>query len=113
MRVSTLPWRGHVAGLAASFVLAAAVAGVLTAETQAAWPYLDASTTVLSLFATWLTARAKLENWRYWIVVDALLAWLYVARGLVFTVFLFLGYLVIAAAGFVEWRKIYRHQTAS
>jgi nicotinamide mononucleotide transporter len=67
---------------------------------------------VLSLFASWLTARVKLENWLYWIVVDAVLAWLYAAQGLVLTAFLFLVYLVIAAAGFIEWWKTYRRQTA-
>jgi nicotinamide mononucleotide transporter len=111
-RVSLLPWRGHVAGIAASLLLAAAVAHFLAAETQAAWPHLDASTMMLSLFASWLTACAKLENWLYWIVVDAVLVWLYAAQGLVFTAFLFLIYLVIAAAGFLEWLKIYRSQAA-
>jgi nicotinamide mononucleotide transporter len=110
-RISLLSWRGHVAGIAASLLLAAAIARFLAAETQAAWPHLDASTTVLSLFATWLTARAKLENWLYWIVVDALQASLYAAQGLVFTAFLFVVYLVIASAGFIEWSKTYRHQT--
>jgi nicotinamide mononucleotide transporter len=112
VRVSTLPWRGHVTGIAASLLLAAAIARVLAAETQAAWPHLDASTTVLSLFASWLTARAKLENWLYWIVVDAVQAWLYAAQGLVFTAFLFLVYLVVASAGFIEWLKTYRRPTA-
>jgi nicotinamide mononucleotide transporter len=113
LRVSLLSWRGHVAGIAASLMLAAAIARLLAAETQAAWPHLDASTTVLSLFATWLTARTKLENWLYWIALDAVLAWLYAAQGLVFTAFLFLVYLVIASAGFVEWLKTYRRQTAA
>jgi nicotinamide mononucleotide transporter len=113
LRVSLLSWRGHVAGIAVSLMLAAAIARLLAAETQAAWPHLDASTTVLSLFATWLTARTKLENWLYWIALDAVLAWLYAAQGLVFTAFLFLVYLVIASAGFVEWLKTYRRQTAA
>jgi nicotinamide mononucleotide transporter len=110
-RISLLSWRHHVAGIAASLLLAGAIARFLTAETQAAWPHLDASTTVLSLFATWLTARGKLENWLYWIVVDAVQAWLYAAQGLVFTAFLFLVYLVIASVGFIEWSKTYRRQT--
>ena len=66
---------------------------------------------VLSLFATWLTAAGKLENWLYWIVIDAVQAWLYATQGLVFTGFLFLVYLVIASVGFNEWSKTYRHQT--
>ena len=105
-RISLLSWRGHVAGIAASLLLAVAIARFLAAETQAA----DASTMVLSLFASWLTAHGKLENWLYWIVVDAVQAWLYAAQGLVFTAFLFLVYLVIASVGFIEWSKTYRRQ---
>jgi nicotinamide mononucleotide transporter len=110
--VSLLSWRGHVAGIGASLLLAAAIARFLAAETQAAWPHLDALTTMLSLFASWLTARAKFESWLYWIVIDTVLAWLYAVQGLVFTAFLFLVYLVVAAAGFIEWLKTYRRQTA-
>jgi nicotinamide mononucleotide transporter len=107
-----LSWRGHVAGIAASLLLAVVMARFLAAETQAAWPHLDALTMVLSLFAAWLTARGKVENWLYWIILDAVQAWLYAAQGLLFTAFLFLVYLVIASVGFVEWSKTYRRQTA-
>ena len=110
-RISLLSWRGHVAVIAASLLLAVAIAGFLAAETQAAWPHVDASTMVLSLSAAWLTARGKLENWLYWIAVDVVQAWLYTAQGLVFTAFLFLVYLVIASVGFIEWSKTYRRQT--
>jgi nicotinamide mononucleotide transporter len=111
--VSLLSWRGHVAGIGASLLLAAAIARFLAAETQAAWPHLDALTMMLSLFASWLTARAKLESWLYWIIIDTVLAWLYAVQGLVFTAFLFLVYLVFAAAGFIEWSKTYRRQAAA
>jgi len=110
--VSLLSWRGHVAGIGASLLLAAAIARFLAAETQAAWPQLDALTTMLSLFASWLTVRAKLESWLYWIAIDTVLAWLYAVQELVFTAFLFLVYLVVAVAGFIEWFKTYRRQTA-
>jgi nicotinamide mononucleotide transporter len=109
-RVLLLSWRGHVAGIVASLLAAAAIGRFLAEQTQAAWPHVDASTTVLSLFASWLTARAKLENWLYWIVVDAVLAWLYAAQGLVFTAFLFIVYGLVAVAGFIEWTKAYRRQ---
>ena len=111
-RVSLLSWWGHVAGIAASLLLAVFIARFLAAETQAAWPHLDASTMVLSLFATWLTATGKLESWLYWIAIDAVQVWLYAAQGLVFTALLFLTYLVIAFVGFIEWLKTYRRQTA-
>ena len=49
----------------------------LAAETDAAWPLLDSLTTWFSLLATWLAARAKLENWLYWIVIDGVLVFLF------------------------------------
>lgn len=110
-RVSLMSWRGHAVGVAASLALAEAVARLLSAQTQAPWPRLDASTTVLALFASWLTARGKLENWLYWIVVDAVQAWLYAAQGLVFTAVLFVIYVAVAIAGFFEWARTYRRQT--
>jgi nicotinamide mononucleotide transporter len=109
-RISLLSWRGHALGVAASLLLAMLIARFLAAETQAAWPYLDASSMMLSLFATWLAVSGKLENRLYWIVIDAVQSWLYATQGLVFTAFLFLLYLVIAFAGFIEWTKTYRHQ---
>src|SRR5262249_19041041 len=75
-RVSLLPWWAHAAGIAASLLLAVFIARFLATETQAAWPHLDASTMVLALFATWLTAAGKLESWLYWIAIDAVQAWL-------------------------------------
>ena len=50
---------------------------LLAAETSAAWPLLDSLTTWFSLLATWLAARAKLENWLYWIVIDGVLVFLF------------------------------------
>ena len=46
----------------------------------AAWPLLDSVTTWFSLLATWLAARAKLENWLYWIVINALMVFLFYAQ---------------------------------
>ncbi|MEP7313332.1 MAG: nicotinamide mononucleotide transporter family protein, partial [Pseudomonadota bacterium] len=56
-RIGTWPARLHAAGIAAALLLSLLVARWLASETQAAWPYLDSATTVLSLLATWLVAR--------------------------------------------------------
>jgi nicotinamide mononucleotide transporter len=46
-----------------------------------------------------------LENWLYWIVIDAVSIPLYVDRELYLTAALFAVYLVIAVIGFVVWRR--------
>ena len=111
-RIGTWPLRLHAVGVAASLAVSVLVARWLASETQAAWPYLDSATTVLSLLATWLVARMKLENWLYWLAIDAVLVFLFAAQGLVFTATLFALYLVLAAAGYVSWNAKYRAQTS-
>lgn len=111
-RIGTWPWKWHVAGIAASLAASLVLARWLARETQAAWPYLDSATTVLSLLATWLVARMKLENWLYWLAIDAVLVFLFAVQGLVFTASLFALYLGLAVAGYFTWLRKYRLQTA-
>lgn len=87
-------------------------ARLLAAETNAAWPLLDSLTTWFSLFATWLAARAKLENWLYWIVIDGVLVFLFYMQDSPYLAVLNLLYVVIAAAGFVAWRRRFKAQQA-
>ncbi len=81
------------------------LAPTLGRYTAAAWPYLDTLVTGLSLLATWLTARAVLENWLYWFVVNVLSMFLYGSQGLVFVSVLYAVYFVIAIAGWRAWRR--------
>jgi nicotinamide mononucleotide transporter len=103
--VTRLPLRDNVLGVLATLAGGALLAAVLARGTQAAWPLLDSVTTLGSLFATWLVARGKLENWLWWIVIDALLVFLFAAQGLVFLALLSLLYVGLAAAGYVTWRR--------
>jgi len=102
----------HVLGIALSLAGAAVLAPWL-AGVDAAWPRLDAATTLLSLLATWLVARRVLENWLYWIAIDAVLVFLFAAQGLVFVALQFVVYLGIAVSGYLTWRRTWRAQTQS
>ena len=80
----------------------------LAGQTQAAWPFLDSLTTYGSLLATWLMAQVKLENWLYWIFLDAISLFLFAAQGLMLVSLLFTVYLVVSAVGFVAWFRTWR-----
>jgi len=92
-----------------SWVIIVALSGLtsryLASETQAAWPFLDSLTTWGSLLATWLTAQVKLENWLYWMVLDAISVFLFATQGLMFVALLFATYLVISTVGYVTWLR--------
>ena len=68
-------------------------------------PFWDAFTTSLSIIATWMLARKKLEHWLIWIFVDLVSATVYLYRGLYPTVFLFFVYTAMAGIGYYEWQK--------
>ncbi len=107
--VTTWPLRYHVIASVATVAVSALTARWLATETQAAWPFLDSLTTWGSLFATWLTARVKLENWLYWLLIDSTLAFLFAMQGLYFVALLSIVYLGVSAVGFAGWLKTYRN----
>jgi nicotinamide mononucleotide transporter len=106
--VSTWPMRWHVAACAAVVLTSALTAHWLASQTQAAWPFLDSLTTWGSLYATWLQARVKLENWLYWIFIDSVLSFLFGSQGLYLYALLSVVYLGFSAVGYVRWLKTYR-----
>jgi nicotinamide mononucleotide transporter len=85
---------------------------LLSRYTTAASPYLDSFTTVFSLFSTWMVTQKVLENWLYWVVIDAASIFLYDSREIFsLTPYLYALYTVIAIAGYLRWRKLYLSQT--
>jgi nicotinamide mononucleotide transporter len=106
--VTTWPLRNHVLAWVAVVIVSAITARWLASQTLAAWPFLDSLTTWGSLFATWLVARVKLENWLYWIAIDSVLTFLFAVQGLYFVALLSAVYLVVAVVGFLKWLKTYR-----
>ena len=92
-----------------SILLLSGVSGYLLSEhSSAAWPYVDSFTTWASVITTYLVTRKYLQNWLYWIVIDAVAIPLYIERGLHLTALLFVIYIIIAVMGYVSWLKHYR-----
>ena len=73
--------------------------------TNAAMPLVDSFTTVFSIFATYMVTKKVIENWLYWIVIDAVSVYLYFSRDLHLTSLLFLVYTIIAIFGYFAWIK--------
>lgn len=70
-----------------------------------ALPYLDAFITAFSLIATWMTAKKLLQNWIFWIVIDAAAIILYAQRGFYLIAILYFIYTILAIAGYFSWKK--------
>lgn len=104
------PGRTHLLVIVANTAGTLLLGWFLGTYTEAASPYLDAFTTVFSLFTTWMVTQKVLENWLYWIVIDAASVFLYASRDLYLTALLFVIYTVIAVVGYYQWLNRYKTQ---
>ncbi len=99
-------WRGHVLALAGCVLASLVLAHFLAHES--AFPFVDSLVFCLGIFATWLLARVYLENWAYWILIDAVSICLSFRQGLVSVAVLYVLYLGIAMTGLAGWLKSWR-----
>lgn len=79
---------------------------VLTAFTDASMPVLDSITTSLSIVASYLLAKKKVENWILWLVADFIYVFMYYEKALFLTAALYLIYLFLASYGYYNWRRL-------
>jgi nicotinamide mononucleotide transporter len=101
---------GRLAAVLAGIgLVAAALLGTLLARyTNAALPYLDATTTTTSLIAQWMMARKILENWLVWVSVDVVYIGMFVYKSLILTAGLYAVFLVLSLMGYFQWKRTLR-----
>lgn len=77
-------------------------------EHAAAYPFVDAFTTIASVLATFLLIRKKIETWLCWIVVDVVSVYLYFLKDIWFLSMEYFIFLLLAGYGFLSWLKMHR-----
>jgi nicotinamide mononucleotide transporter len=105
--ISLLTVRGFIVGTLICGILSLMMAYYFDRFTTAALPWLDAPITVFSIWATWLVIKKKLENWLFWVLIDALAIYLYYKRNLHLTALLYAMYTILAVVGYYKWRSVY------
>ena len=106
--VRRLPATGYALWITGSILAIWAWGAIMHAETDASYPYWDASVAMLSILGQILMTRRFVENWHYWIIVNIISVPLYIVKDLHLTAGLYGIFLVLAIAGLVEWRKAER-----
>ncbi|GAB7022823.1 nicotinamide riboside transporter PnuC [Salidesulfovibrio brasiliensis] len=92
--------------LALTIVVATVPVWLLTKYVlDAAYPFWDALTTVVSLVAQYLLAKKYLENWILWIIADIIYIFIYHLKGWNGYAVLMAVYTTMAVLGYLAWRK--------
>lgn len=86
---------------------------IMANYTSADFAYVDSFTTVFAIFTTYMLAKKILENWIYWIVIDAISIYIYIQKGLNLTAILFVIYTVLAFVAYKDWKKEYDSKKAT
>jgi nicotinamide mononucleotide transporter len=81
----------------------AALGTVMHRLTDAALPYPDAFTTLLSVIAQFQLTRKIIENWILWIVADVVYIGVYTSKSLYWTSGLYVVFLVLCIKGYRDW----------
>lgn len=105
LKASKTPKKYWIWIVLASVVLFLFIHFVLRNYTDSPVPVADSVTTALSVVATWMLARKYVEQWLFWVFIDAFSAYLYAIKGLFPTVLLFVVYTVMAIVGYFKWMK--------
>jgi nicotinamide mononucleotide transporter len=100
----------HAVAIAAIVILSSINGYLLSAYSDAAYPYIDSLTTWSAIWATFLVARKVLENWWYWLAIDIASIFIYWSRDLQLTSLLFAVYVIMIPIGLVSWTKSMRNQ---
>jgi len=107
------PVRAHLAAVVTISACVLVSGYLLEAYTDAAFPYIDSATTFAAIWATFLVARKVLENWWYWLAIDAVSVVIYWSRGLELTSILFVAYLLMIPFGLLSWTNSWRRNQQS
>ena len=110
--VERLGARGRLGWAVGCLAATLAWGAAMARFTNAAYPWWDAGTAVVSMAAQVLMARRQIENWWLWIAADVALVPLYAVKQLPLLALLYLLYLALSVWGLIDWRRAERARIA-
>ena len=102
--ITRMSLRDHLLMLGAGVVISVVVAYVSSFLFTTELPYLDATTTGMSIVATFFLINRKLENWIYFIVIDLAYIYIYGQSSAYLLVGIMVVYIVVAIIGYISWK---------
>jgi nicotinamide mononucleotide transporter len=113
LAISSWGWSKNLLFIMGGLIVSAILTYYLETTAQSQSPTLDAYITVFSVMNTWLMAKKIIQNWLYWIIIDAAAVMLYFETAYYATALLFILNTILAAVGFMSWVKLYQQQSSA
>lgn len=109
LEISTYGLTKNIKIILGLIVLSLILGYIMANYTSADFAYLDTFTTVFAVFTTYTLTKKVLENWLYWIVIDAVSIYIYVNKEFYLTAVLFALYTILAFVAYNNWKKEYKN----
>ena len=97
--------RPHLLIILTGLVLSAGLASFFSRNTDAAYPWVDAHTTVFSIIASYMEAHKILSSWFFWIIINGVTIWMYGMKELNFFSGQMAVYFILSIWGYISWKK--------
>jgi nicotinamide mononucleotide transporter len=110
LAITSWGWAKNLIFIAAGLIVSAIATYYLSTTGQSKSPALDAYTTVFAVMNTWLMAKKILQNWLYWVIIDAAAVVLYIETSYYATAALFVLNTILAIVGYISWVKLHKQQ---
>lgn len=110
IRISKMPRSSYIGYLCISIIIGGALGYLLDTNTNAQFAYLDAFSSTLALFATFLVIYRILDVWSYWILINLISIYLYWQTGAILLSILYVAYLTSNILKWKEWDRDYKSQ---
>jgi len=113
MKISRISYKGYFGYLLLSVIISVGAGYLLTTQTPANYPYVDAFASTLALFSTFLVIYRVLDVWSYWIIVNLISIYLYFMTGAPCLSLLYVGYLISNINKWRAWDKEWKEHRRS
>ena len=107
LKVNSYDIKKHIKIIIILSVISLIFGFIMSSYTSADFAYLDSATTVFAVFTTYMLTKKVLENWIYWIIIDALSIYIYINKGFYLTAVLFAFYTILAFVAYKKWKEEY------
>ncbi|GLR19207.1 nicotinamide riboside transporter PnuC [Portibacter lacus] len=101
-------WKSHLISIVGGSILSVLYGYLMGKFSDASFPMIDAFTTVFSIIATIYLVNRQLSAWIYFVIIDAVMTYLFYVRGWELYALLYLIFTLVAIYAVWNWTRLFR-----